>query len=159
MLETITKPGKDASWLPTAEGGSAGNGKECSQGVKDVKGHKYLPFVANGVNYVESNGKDVISFNFTGCIMAAYVTKAGSRRVCHVSTGSKQDCKGEWDRIKGEAKKVKEFKPADSIDPKKLKGQALKGCYGIITSDDKCFAVVVAADKSGKVVIVDQKKI
>lgn len=159
MLEQIAKPGMDASWLPTAEGGSTGAGKECSQGVVEVKGGKYLPFVANGINYAESSGKDVISFNFTGCIMAAYVTKGGSRRVCHVSTGSKQDCKPEWDRIKKDSKNVVEFKPSDAIDPKKLSGLAFKGCYGIITADDKCFAVVVAADKGGKPVIVDQKKL
>jgi hypothetical protein len=158
MLEQIAKPGMDASWLPTAEGGQTGTGKECSLGVVDVKGGKYLPFVANGINYAESSGKDVISFNFTGCIMATYVAKGGSRRVCHVSTGSKQDCKGEWDKIKKDSTKVKEFKPSDAIDPKKLAGLAFKGCYGIITADDKCFAVVVA-DKAGKPVIVDQKQL
>jgi hypothetical protein len=44
----------------------------------DVKGGKFLPFVANGTNYVESQGKDVISGKFTGCIMAAYVDKGAS---------------------------------------------------------------------------------
>jgi hypothetical protein len=159
MLENITRPGMDTSWLPVWEDGSPGTGKECSHGALDVnfKGTKgkYLPFVKNGINYVESNGMDVISFNFTGCIMAVY-TKGGSRRVCHVSTGSQQDCKGEWEKIKAASKDVKEFKPSDAIDSKKLGGAALKGCYGIITAEGKCFAVVVA-DKGGKSAIVDLK--
>src|SRR5688500_18408155 len=80
MLEQYTKSGMQAScWLPSAEGGQGGTGKEISVGVEDVKGgHKYLPFVKNGINYVETQGKDVISYNFTGCIMATYVTATGS---------------------------------------------------------------------------------
>ena len=159
MLENLTRPGSDASWLPTAEGGAGGTGKVCSVGIKDVNGHKYLPFVANGINTVESVGKDVISYNFTGCIMASYVDKSGTRRVCHVSTGSGQDCKGEWERIKSESSGVREFRPSDAIDPGKLAGLAFKGCYGIVTADDKCFAVVVASDRKGKPVIVDQKAV
>ena len=161
MLETLTQRGKDASWLPVAEGKSAGTGKECSTGIESVKDHLYLPFVKNGINYVESKGKDVISYNFTGCIMAAYVPKGGSRRVCHVSTGAGQDCKAEWEKMKAGAKDVIEVRPSDHIDGKLFAGtgHSLKGCYGIITSDGRCFAVVVGVSKEGKVSIVDQKQI
>jgi hypothetical protein len=157
MLETLTEVGSDASWLPVKEGPSGGTGKECNQGTEQLKGHWYLPFVKNGINYVDAQGKDVISFNFTGCIMATYTPNGGSRRVCHVSTGSQQDCKAEWDKIKQSSKNVKEFKPSDAIDPKMLAGKALKGCYGIITSDDRCFAVVVGVDNKGKATVVAKK--
>jgi hypothetical protein len=141
MLELYTRKGMHAGWLPTAEGGQGGTGTELSDGILDVKdGHKYLPFVKNGINYVETMGRDVVSYNFTGCIMAMYVTAAGSRRVCHVSTGAGQDCKAAWDRIKASAKKVKEFKPHEHIS---TQGIAFKGCYGIITADDRCFSVTM----------------
>jgi len=161
MLETLTGRGKDASWLPVAEGKSGGTGKECSIGVESLQGHLYLPFVKNGINYVESQGKDVISYNFTGCIMAAYTPTGGSRRVCHVSTGANQDCKAEWERIKKNSKDVIEIKPSDFIDVKLFAGtgNSLKGCYGIITADGRCFAVVVGSSTGGKTTIVDQKPI
>lgn len=157
MLEDLLKVGSDASWLPTAEGGKQGTGGECSLGAMDVKGGKYLPFVANGINYVESQGKDVISGKFTGCIMAAYNVKGGSRRVCHVSTGNGQDCKSKWEEIKAASSSVTEFKPSDSIDVSKFGGgMSLYGCYGIITAEGKCFAVVAGVLKN-KVTVVDLK--
>jgi len=112
MLEAKLGKGMAANWLPTKEAGTAGTGKELSQGSEEVLGGSgiYLPFAANGINYVESQGKDVISYNFTGCIMAAY-TKGGTRRVCHVSTGDGQDCKAEWDSIKGQSSDIVAFKP------------------------------------------------
>lgn len=111
MLEKKLQKGMTANWLPTAEAGVAGTGTEMSAGCVDVDGGIYLPFAANGINYTESQGKDVISFNFTGCIMAAYTTPAGSRRVGHVSTGGGQDCLGEWARIKAASSQVLAFKP------------------------------------------------
>jgi len=155
MLEQYTKQGMFASWLPTAEGGTAGTGTELSKGIVEVKGdHKYLPFVPNGINFVATTGKDVISYNFTGCTMATYVHN-GVRKVCHVSTGKGQDCKAEWDRIKGESTNVKEFKPSDYI---KTKGLAFAGCYGIITSDDKCYSVTVVRQKD-LIVIAHQEQV
>ena len=148
MLEKYLAKGMAASWLPTHEGGQNGTGAEISVGTKEVKGGEgiYLPFVPNGINYVETQGKDVISFNFSGCIMAAY-TVNGSRRVCHVSTGSQQDCKAAWENIKKGAKDVKEFRPHEHIDTDTLqKVGSYKGCYGLITAEGKCYAITVSGD-------------
>lgn len=147
MLEKYLQKGMAANWLPTTQLSAAyGNGKELSIQTESVKGGEgiYLPFVANGINYVESQGKDVISFNFTGCLMAAYTAKNGSRRVAHISTGADQDCKEEWDRIKSESSGVKVFKPDDHGDIAAVAStQQGWNCYGLITSTGECFSIVV----------------
>jgi len=151
MLEKYLQKGMAAGWLPTHEGGQTGTGGELSVGTKEVKGGEgiYLPFVANGINYVESQGKDVVSYNFTGCVMAAY-TVGGSRRVCHVSTGDGQNCRPAWEQIQKGAKDVIEFQPHKAMDVKALQQVGAKaGCYGLITAEGKCYAATVAAD--GKV--------
>lgn len=151
MLEKHLQTGMAANWLPTSEGGKGGTGKELSDGVIHVRDNTalYLPFVANGINYVDSQGKDVISYNFTGCIMATY-TVGGARRVCHVSTGGGQDCKAEWDRIKRSATGVIAFRPdlgADIAQLGKL-GQAFN-CYGLITATGECYSVMVGGLVAG----------
>ena len=155
MLEKSLAKGMSASWLPRTEGGQGGTGKELSVGTKSVKDDQgiYLPFVANGINYVESNGKDVISFNFTGCIMAVY-TVGGTRRVCHVSTGDGQDCKVEWASVAAAASDVKSFKPHEHIDLDP--GLTFTGCYGLITADNKFFSITVTGDD--KVVMCANQK-
>jgi hypothetical protein len=144
MLERRLQKGMAANWLPTAEAGVAGAGKEMSTGCIDVEGGIYLPFAANGINYTESQGKDVISYNFTGCIMATYTTRGGSRRVCHVSTGQGQDCLGEWATIKGSASQVLAFKPHLFADIAAI-GQAQQAfhCYGLITATGECYSIAV----------------
>ena len=154
MLEKKLQKGMTANWLPTNEGSVAGAGKELSTGAIDVEGGIYLPFVANGINYVESQGKDVLSYNFTGCIMATYTTAGGSRRVCHVSTGSGQDCLGEWATIKGGARNVLAFKPHLFADIQAMQktGQAFS-CFGLITATGDCYSIAVGGtvrDSPGK---------
>lgn len=154
MLEKKLQKGMTANWLPTAEAGVAGTGTEMSAGCVDVDGGIYLPFAANGINYTESQGKDVISFNFTGCIMATYTTPGGSRRVCHVSTGNGQDCLGEWARIKGASNQVLAFKPHLFADVAAI-AQAQQGfyCYGLITATGDCYSIAVGGqvrDSPGK---------
>lgn len=74
----------------------------------------WLPYVPGGINYSNSQGLDVISGPFSGCIMAAYTKRGGERRICHVSTfgESKYDCKDLWDTIKKDCVSYVEFKPA-----------------------------------------------
>ena len=105
--------------MPTREAGQNGEGTLCQYGLElGLRyGAKYLPFVKNGINWVESEGVDVISYNFTGCIMAVF-TYQGIRRVYHVSTGVGQDCKAERERIKSVSTNVFEFRPSDFIDTK-----------------------------------------
>lgn len=71
-----------------------------------------LPWVNEAINYVESEGSDVLSGPFTGCFMALY-KRGGTRRVAHVHT---PECRDLWARIKQEAgvEFVKEFQPHDS---------------------------------------------
>ena len=177
MLENFLIVGKSADWLPRTEGGvTAGAGTQCSHGIKDaVFGHGssmqsagaresrqsehkglYLPFVPNGINYVDSQGLDVISFNFSGCIMAVYEFN-GSRRVCHVSTGVGQDCKLEWDRIKGLSQNARQFLPHEGIELV----PHYSGCYGLITACGNAYSVIVSMNlKSGssKYLVADVKK-
>lgn len=160
MLEKLLQKGMAANWLPTNEAGARGDGKEMSKGIEELKVQSgkgiYLPFAPNGINFVESQGKDVISYNFTGCIMAAY-TKGGQRRVAHVSTGAGQDCKSEWNSIAKTASSVLAFKPHEAANIGELQkaGQAFN-CYGLITANGDCFSIVVGGKLSGanKTVIV-----
>ena len=147
MLETLLHVGAP-SWLPTAESGQAGAGTLCSidvqHGIHNGK-HKYLPFVPNGINWVASQGEDVISYNFTGCIMATF-KEGGIVKVCHVSTGKGQDCKAAWDAVKARSTNVFEFKPSDAIE---ANGGAFAGCYGLITSDLRTYSITVVRPAQG----------
>jgi hypothetical protein len=150
MLETILKGGASADWLPTHEA-TAGTGGLCSNNIQNGihKGkHKYLPFAKNGINWVASQGEDVLSYNFTGCIMAVF-DHGGVRKVCHVSTGDGQDCKAQWDTIKGQSKNVFEFKPSDFIE---TKGAAFGGCCGLITADLRTYSITLALSKGVRTV-------
>jgi len=147
MLETTLHVGAPC-WLPTDEAGGEGAGGLCSLGIKEGihnGNHKYLPFAKNGINWVASQGQDVISYNFSGCIMAAF-TYQGVARVCHVSTGAGQDCKARWDEIKGQSANVFEFRPSDFIE---TNGGALAGCYGLVTSDLRTYVITTVRPKLG----------
>lgn len=149
MLERVLVVGGDASWLPTEET-MQGTGGLCSSG--DTVGNqggvafRYLPFAKNGINCVASQGLDVISYNFTGCLMGVFKHNDGVVKVCHVSTGNGQDCKDEWQQVKAASTNVFEFRPSDFID---ANGQAFEGCYGLITNDLRTYSITVARSKTG----------
>ncbi|SHM62216.1 hypothetical protein [Rhizobacter sp. OV335] len=142
MIEKLLHVGAPSPLRVTGTLGG-GTGTVCSRGVEAVTlgtvNYKHLPFVQNGINSVDAGGDDVVSYNFSGCIMAVYKV-GGVFKVCHVSTGDGQDCKAEWERIKGTASAVFEFKPADFVD---TGGAALKGVYGLITADLQTYAITV----------------
>ena len=149
MLEKALKVGGPApDWLPNYEAKQKGVGKLCSHDVAHGiynDEHKYLPFVPNGINSVATQGQDVISYNFTGCVMAAF-KEGGVAKVCHVSTGEGQDCKAEWDAVKARSVNIFEFKPSDFIE---TGGGAFGGCYGLITADLRIYAITVVRPKAG----------
>lgn len=151
MLTKHVKKGASAAWIPTFEAESWGGKGLCSRGweIIEKKGGIYLPFVPNGINFTP-HAADVISGNFTGCIMAAFTDSDNIRKVCHVSTGVKQDCKVEWEKIKSESSNVVEFKPSDAIKVKK--GDAFLFCYGIITTKLKLYSVTVCMRNREKIV-------
>ncbi|MGY4890436.1 UNVERIFIED_CONTAM: hypothetical protein EX528_08640 [Xanthomonas axonopodis] len=146
MLEKKIKVGDDASWLPRKEGELTGSGGLIEVPGTKLEGYatKYLPFIPNAISAVHSGGLDVISYNFSGCLMAAYTAQDGRRMVCHVSTGEGNDCKSAWDQIRSTSTNVLEFRPSDYID---TKGRSLAGCYGLITNDDRSLAITVVSGK------------
>lgn len=123
----------------------------------------FIPWSPGGINYVFSNGRDVISGPFTGCIMASY-TKGGARRVCHVAT---PECNAAWQALKAgsDFTLITEFAPADPVldrmgyYTKKLTG----GLYvlGLITADDKCYSAVLSekGTNSGIFTVTDLIKV
>lgn len=139
MLEDLVRVGTP-SFFPYSPLIGGGGGGPCSQGVIHgfLKGqHKFLPFVANGINWVASQGQDVISANFTGCIMAAY-NDGGVTKVAHISTGADYgDCKPAWDRLKANCKNVFEFRPSDFIGD-----TPYTKCYGLITADLQTYMIL-----------------
>jgi hypothetical protein len=120
-----------AKVLPVSEGDGA-------------NGFVFLPWVEDAVNYTQSQGKDVLSGPFTGCLMTAY-TRGGSRRIGHVSTPS---CNALWDLMKkdSEVKVIAEFKPSDAkFDSKSItNGLAV---FGLVTADGRCYSVVCDRDR------------
>ncbi|MEO5688170.1 MAG: hypothetical protein ABIR54_12475 [Burkholderiaceae bacterium] len=142
MLEKLLRVGAPSP-LPVTASSMGGAGSVCSRDVQVVTlgdvTYKHLPFVVNGINSVDAGGMDVVSYNFSGCIMAAYKV-GGAFRICHVSTGDGQDCKGEWARIKAASNAVFEFKPSDFCE---TGGAALLGVYGLITADLQTYAITV----------------
>ena len=74
MLENLVRVGMP-SFFPYKDIVGGGTGDLCSLQVIGgfLNGqHKFLPFVANGINWVATQGQDVISAPFSGCIMAAF---------------------------------------------------------------------------------------
>ena len=156
ILDTLKEGEPLPLGFPVREAGAYGEGKLCQIGISQslVQGAKYLPFAPKGINWISQGSSDVISYNFTGCIMAAF-THENIRKVCHVSTGTGQDCKEEWEKIKKASSSVSEFKPSDYID---TKGSAFVGCYGLITRDNHAYSITVVS-KGGKKVISKIKSV
>ena len=142
MIENLLRVGAPSPLLVTASL-LGGNGTTCTRDVQTTTlgtaTYKHLPFVVNGINSVDAGGLDVISYNFSGCIMAVY-KQGGAFRVCHVSTGDGQDCKDEWNRIKAASSPVFEFRPSDFVE---TGGAALLGVYGLVTADLQTYAITV----------------
>jgi hypothetical protein len=142
MLENLLRVGAPSPLLvtPSSIGGA---GTVCSRDVQVAAlgnaTYKHLPFIINGINSVDAAGLDVVSDNFSDCIMAVYKV-GGVFRVCHVSTGDGRDCRDEWGRIKAGASEVLEFRPSDYVE---TGGAALLGVYGLVTADLQAWAITV----------------
>jgi len=104
----------------------------------------FIPWASNGINYVQTMGRDVISGPFTGCIMASYDT-GGGRRVCHVAT---PECNAAWTTLKAQAGVTLnvEFQPHLSVNVGSLKKKLTGGlyCMGVITATDDCYAIILS---------------
>lgn len=170
MLELHMAQGMNLDWLKTIydseKRGFNGYRVEWMKGKKEISitdkikkklfGSKilhggtaiWLPYTPGAINYVNSCGKDVISGPFSGCIMAAYEKKKiGGRRVCHVATsGDKMDCKTLWQEIKNECATCIEFKPMNAYKDsfkKQMKKFNKSIFFGLITSDNRCYTIIV----------------
>ena len=152
MIETALTVGARSPLVITGDT-PGGTGALCSLGTQDVVlnniPYRHLPFVPNGINWVVQGGQDVVSYNFSGCIMAVF-NDGGIVKVCHVSTGANQDCKAAWAIVKARSKNVFEFKPSDFIE---TGGGAFLGCYGLITADFKTYAITVTKNSALEVKI------
>lgn len=128
----------------------------------------YIPFLPNAVNCINADfdDRDILSFNFTGCLMVVWLEVRGSSRdifVGHVSTGEFGDCKDIWDGMKTDVKRWYEFRPSDAI--KSLpSGVALAGCYGGVAFGDDFrsvtgFGIVLGRYPDGRVVVINKEKL
>lgn len=153
MLENYMTINQDVLWLPKSQKSKRSVNPTCSEDCIHLNAPEffYIPFVPNEINFatLPSIGNfDVLSYNFTGCIMAVCVDKRGILKACHVSTGSGQDCLPLWNQIKSNVSKFMEFKPSDYI--RITSGRPFIGCYGLITSNNniKCFSITIVQDSS-----------
>lgn len=126
----------------------------------------YLPYVLGRINMapVNVNGRnvDILSDPFSGCIMSLVREHEGGRLfVAHISTGGDTDCQSLWRNLTrpgdGRFKTLVEFNPADVLHDqsvKKLLGltnfsMLRSGVTGLITSDQRCFSILISGDKPG----------
>ena len=155
MLEKELAKGKQVEWFPKLKDRPGGEQQEmvCYSG-KGTK-FKFVRYVRGKITYGFSQGTDVLSGPFTGCIMAAYRLKDGFRRVCHVSTSqdTSDDCKEFWTEVKTEAGATVEveFRPFDfykSIMEDYTQSfwakQNTPWVYGLITPENTCWSIVVS---------------
>ena len=142
MLENQIRAGAP-SILPYANMIGGGNGGLTSQGLitRAINGsHTFLPFVANGINWCPTQGQDVVSAHFTGCIMAYFVDN-GVAKVAHISTGADfGDCLPAWNNLKRNFTNVLEFRPSDYN-----MNVAHDRCYGLITSNLGLYTITTQA--------------
>lgn len=114
----------------------------------------FMPHTPGGVNYFETNG-DVMSGNFTGCIMSTYRV-GGKRRVAHVHTGTDAGadrcCKVFMKNLlKTQSHtSINNFKPFDGnrdgargIDICMRSQFGANGCvtFGLVTSNNKPYSI------------------
>lgn len=149
MIQNLIREGAPSPFPTIRDAGQRGNGGLCSHGVRTVQSsggpYKFLPFAASGINWCDPQGMDVVSFPFTGCLMAVF-THNGVRKVAHISTGQGQDCLPQWQQVKAQSTQVFVFRPSDHID---TRGGVLFGCYGIVTPDLQTLAVTVTGGAGG----------
>lgn len=114
----------------------------------------FLPYAPNGINTVVSGGSDVISSKFTGCWFVKY-TDAGGARVGHVAT---PECNELWETIetRSDVTVICKFKPTSHVDAVaayraslKIGGNSGPEILGIITGDNRCFAIGAVRTKKG----------
>ena len=165
MIEKELRKGMQAAWLPENTSGTQKNVAIACLTTNGTK-FKYLPFVMGEITSTFSQGQDVLSGPFSGCIMAAYTGKEGGRKVCHVATDkeSSLDKKEAWSEIKQRSDVEAEIKPYD----KSFAGTVGKAysqnssrddrslgftTYGLITADGKCYSIM-AYTKTRKVFLV-----
>lgn len=159
MIENWIKEGAPSPFPTLRDAGQRGNGGLCSHGVRTEQStggpYKFLPFAAAGINWCDPQGMDVVSFPFTGCLMAVF-THQGTRKVGHISTGPNQDCLPAWQKIKTESSQAFVFRPSDYVD---TRGKVLFGCYGIFTADNQGYAVTVTGGVGGPGGLVEDPKV
>lgn len=117
-------------------------------GENNAKEHRnfiWLPYQNNAINYIESQGMDVLSGNFSGCYMVSYNYK-GSRRVAHIAT---PEAKATWNGIvaaNNDIQIVAGFKPYNTdedisrlMTSNDTNGQFI---FGLITAKDELYSIV-----------------
>lgn len=130
--------------------------REVEQGQfeADNKQHRnfiWLPWVKNSINYTESNGKDVLSGAFTGCIMVLY-KYAGVRRVGHISL---PDAKDAWNALMADPQMevLAGFKPHENNADGALDvvgDDSVLKIYGLITNDGRLYSITTFIQKIDK---------
>ncbi len=168
LIDYLSKDA-DVSWLlPLPREAPPPHNAEvlCSEGFTDDRHepteYRVLRYVPGRITCCAANGLDVISYPFSGCIMASF-TEGRVRKVCHVSTGDGPlNCKRKWFEIQQGLKEVRCYKPSDALEcyqrfnqPGYTPPPGLDGkCFGLITAGDNpvCYAVAVGWDGTrGKV--------
>lgn len=140
MIENHIFEGQQLNFLPVCGHVNARPNDPvfCSVGIIQISPTCFfLPYVPNHINYLVSATRvDVISFPFTGCIMASYELN-GLFFYCHVSTPS---CNLHWAQYKfNQAINPIEFKPSDVL----LTTPVGNTSYGLITSNNEKYSIVV----------------
>ncbi|MBP5366395.1 MAG: hypothetical protein J6Y82_10845 [Bacteroidales bacterium] len=121
------------SFVPNSQVGTIGNGGFSSTNIVYDPRFIYIPFQPNAVNRARVDiNCDIISYNFSGCLMTIWREQDGTVYSGHVSTGAGQDCTAFWNAQKRLYPFVYEFKPSDYLQSWPA-GVTYVGCYGMFT--------------------------
>lgn len=120
--------------------------RSLSDGENLVKSHRnfiWLPWANGGINYVESNGKDVLSGPFSGCYMIRYKHANGAWRVAHVDMPKGRAA---WEQMAGENGFVIDcgFKPFRATTARKIAETAYEKTFGLVTGNGQCYRIVAS---------------
>lgn len=137
--------------------------------VKNIENRDYinhgltvLPYIKGHLSYIEA-GEVVISYPFSGCLMASFQFPKDSKKqyVSHIAKGdgAVEDKLCKWFAEDGDILKLCAFDPYDNIPIEKvqIEHNLLKYrqtvCYGIMTSDNKCYWFVVGTKEDDSILI------
>ena len=110
--------------------------------VKENRNFKWLPWADNAINYIESQGSDVLSGPFSGCHMVVY-NYNGARRIGHIATPG---AKNAWNSLVANDPLIEVlagFKPdVGYVDEIAKDNDSGLNIFGLVTAESGLYCII-----------------